>query len=126
MWMFLSRVKARISAGAVERARSATKTSARILRVVDRALAKSSRRSRRRAVRTRFAPPAANASARALPMPALAPVTKAHFPCHASIDLAKSLRLLLRHFDTALCVSLVERARASLGAGILRPYNGKI
>src|SRR5690348_2696454 len=48
----------------------------------DSAAASLSRRSARRAVRTRFAPPAARRSANAKPIPALAPVTTAHFPDH--------------------------------------------
>src|SRR5262249_56510194 len=40
---------------------------------------------RRRAVRIRFVPPAANCAANAKPIPALAPVTSAHFPRQRSI-----------------------------------------
>src|SRR3981081_1955825 len=52
--------------------------------------ANSSSRSRRRAVRTRFAPPAANSFASATPIPALAPVISAHFPRHSEIILFAS------------------------------------
>src|SRR5579883_2832660 len=44
-------------------------------------VARDSSRSTRRAVRTRFAPAAANCSAMARPIPALAPVTNAHLLC---------------------------------------------
>ena len=112
MWIFFSRVKARISSGAAGSARSATKISARILRVVERTLARSSRRSRRRAVRTRFVPPAANSSARALPMPALAPVTRAHFPCHFAMDFPK-LRVSL--LSKVLCGAVVLKGLGQAG-----------
>src|ERR1700692_2180826 len=53
-------------------------------------LANCSRRSCRRAVRTRFTPPAANSFARATPIPALAPVINAHFPRHSAVILFAS------------------------------------
>src|SRR5579859_4985216 len=75
-------VKAWISAGASGRVRSEGQNSARMPCLVDSMAARSARRSERRAVRTRCVPPAARRSARAKPIPALAPVTTAHFPNH--------------------------------------------
>src|ERR1700735_1555566 len=56
--------------------------------------ASASSRSRRRAVSTRFTPASANSTAMASPMPALAPVTRAHFPCHALRSIADAIVFL--------------------------------
>src|ERR1700742_1180122 len=53
-----------------------------------------SRRSRRRAVNTRFTPAWANSTAIASPIPALAPVTNAHLPCHALRSMADAIASL--------------------------------
>src|SRR5580658_8924315 len=58
--------------------------------------ASRSRRSRRRAVRTRFTPAWANSTATASPIPALAPVTSAHLPCHALRRVADAIASLPR------------------------------
>src|SRR5467141_387371 len=78
--MPFSLVKEKIFSGAFESARSAGNTSVVTLYVAASRRASSSRRSFRRAVRTSFVPPAANSSASATPIPALAPVMRAHFP----------------------------------------------
>src|SRR5579863_689576 len=58
--------------------------------------ASRSSRSRRRAVSTRLTPAAANSTAIASPMPALAPVTTAHLPCHALRRMADGIAFLSR------------------------------
>src|ERR1700728_2469063 len=58
--------------------------------------ASRSRRSRRRAVSTRFTPAWANSTAIASPIPALAPVTSAHSPCHALRRVADAIASLPR------------------------------
>ena len=76
----LASVKARICLGAAGLARSAGRTST-CLPVAERnRAARDSSLSARRAVMTRLVPAEANSSARASPIPALAPVTRAHLP----------------------------------------------
>src|ERR1700723_2057738 len=75
-------VNPRISDGASGRARSDAKTSTLIPCFAPRSEAIFCSRSIRRAVRTRCVPPAASSWANARPIPALAPVTNAHFPAH--------------------------------------------
>src|SRR5260370_29365542 len=76
-------VTANMSSGAFGLVKSAGNTSVLILCVDLSLRANSSRRSLRRAVSARFVPRDANSSARATPIPALAPVTSAHFPDHS-------------------------------------------
>src|SRR5882672_689166 len=73
-------VNAKIFSGATGFAKSAAKTSVFTLCFARNVFASSSSRSLRRAVRTSFVPPAANSSASATPIPALAPVMSAHLP----------------------------------------------
>src|SRR5271170_2241107 len=87
-------VASKICCGAWGRVRSATITCVWTpLRVRSRS-ANRSRRSRRRAVRTRFTPAWANSTAIASPIPALAPVTNAHLPCHALRRVADAIASL--------------------------------
>src|SRR5207248_5758204 len=81
----LSCVKAKIFSGAAGSAKSAENTCVFISWVAVSRCASASRRSLRRAVSKRLVPPLASSSARATPIPALAPVTSAHLPNHASV-----------------------------------------
>src|SRR5215469_2278606 len=65
--------------------KSATTISVEILWAAASWAARASSRSWRRAVKIRFVPPAASSRASAVPIPALAPVTSAHFPRQVSI-----------------------------------------
>src|SRR6202167_5170745 len=88
-------VASKICCGAWDRVRSATITCAWTpLRVRSRSASWSSR-SRRRAVSTRFTPAPASSTAIASPIPALAPVTTAHLPCHALRRIAEAIACLL-------------------------------
>src|ERR1017187_6215585 len=73
-------VKAKISAAVLGCARSAARTLIRTPCAARSLMRKFASRRARLAVSTRCAPPAANSSARAAPIPELAPVTSAHFP----------------------------------------------
>jgi hypothetical protein len=73
-------VKAKISAAVLGWARSAASTLIRTLCDARSLVRKVASRRARLAVSTRCTPPAANSSARAAPIPELAPVTSAHFP----------------------------------------------
>src|ERR1039458_6872905 len=75
-----SSVKAKISAAVLGCARSAASTLIRTPCDARSLVRKVASRRARLAVSTRCAPPAANSSARAAPIPELAPVTSAHFP----------------------------------------------
>src|SRR5260370_4291976 len=86
-------------------AKSAANTSTRPLCAADRSCANCSSRSLRRAVSTRFVPPAANSRANATPIPALAPVTSAHFPAHG--PLISSLPNKLRAYH-GLTIGVLE------------------
>src|SRR5579859_262516 len=78
-------VNAYISCGASRLAKSAATTCVWMPCFFRRPSAISCKRSSRRAVSTRCVPPAASSSARATPIPALAPVTSAHLPFHSLI-----------------------------------------
>src|SRR5229473_6537160 len=80
-----SLVKPKICSGAPGCAKSATNTSVFTPCFVFSSFERSTRRSSRRAVKTRCVPPAASSRASATPIPALAPVTRAHFPRHSAL-----------------------------------------
>src|SRR5216683_3350786 len=80
-----SLVKAKICSGAPGCAKSATNTSVFTPCFVFSSFERSTKRSSRRAVKTRCVPPAASSRASATPIPALAPVTRAHFPRHSAL-----------------------------------------
>src|ERR1035441_9405677 len=73
-------VNAKIPAAVLGCARSAASTLIRTPCATCSFLRSTASRRARLAVSTRCAPPAANSSARAAPIPELAPVTSAHFP----------------------------------------------
>src|ERR1035438_3055730 len=78
--MLRSWVKAKISAGVLGCARSAASTLIRTPCDARSLVRKVASRRARLTVSARCAPPAANSSARAAPIPELAPVTSVHFP----------------------------------------------
>src|ERR1700682_6014261 len=82
-----------------------------------RSFANGSSRSRRRAVKTRFAPPAANSFASATPIPALAPVINAHFPRHSEF-MKLSLLLALAHAACQPAYLNARRIAADTHAGL--------
>src|SRR6202171_4859259 len=82
-----------------------------------RSLPNSRSRSSRRAVSTRFAPPAANSFASATPMPALAPVINAHFPRHSEF-MKLSLLLALAHAACQPAYLNARRIAADTHAGL--------
>src|ERR1700691_3308795 len=88
-------VASKICCGAWDRVRSATITCAWTPLLVRSRSASRSSRSRRRAVSTRFTPASASSTAIASPIPALAPVTTAHLPCHALRTIADAIAYLL-------------------------------
>src|SRR5579883_2037466 len=82
-----------MASGASGRVRSAANASVRTPWAEVRSAASFWRRSMRRAVSTKLAPPAASCSASAQPIPALAPVTKAHLPFQRSMGRAVGVLL---------------------------------
>src|SRR5258708_15552035 len=78
-----------------------------------------SRRSVRRAVNTRLVPPAANSRASATPIPALAPVTNAHFPFQGVIVCLSGNRQRAYHGQTLRLGSWVGLFRATRNGGAL-------